>query len=223
MPPGLPAGCEWAPCVRTAANAKDVVPFLTDIIEGRGQPVSALLGFNEPEIPDQANLGVDEAVRLWREVCVPARQRWGLRLGSPGISSDLGRSGPWLDGFLGRLAEEERPDFLVCHWYGRRWADMQWFLEECWRRWGLRMWVNEFACSSMGDGETEEGEVEAFIAEAVPWLESCQVVERYAYFGNGQGKTVGEWVGRKNDFSVKEDGGADGMVLSRVGKLYTEL
>ena len=100
---------------------------------------------------------------------------------------------------------------------------MQWFLEECWRRWGLRMWVNEFACSSMGDGETGEGEVQAFIGEAVPWMESCEFVERYAYFGNGEGKTVGEWVGRKNDFSVKESGGADGRVLSRVGKLYTEL
>ena len=85
------------------------------------------------------------------------------------------------------------------------------------------MWVNEFACSSMGDGETSEGEVETFIREAVPWLEECDFVERYAYFGNGQGSTVGEWVGRKNDFSVKEDRRGGGRVLSAVGKLYTEL
>lgn len=100
---------------------------------------------------------------------------------------------------------------------------MQWFLEECWRRWGLRMWVNEFACSSMGNGETSEREVEAFIREALPWLEGCEFVERYAYFGNEQGKSVSEWVGRQNSFSVKEAGGPDERVLSMVGKLYTEL
>jgi hypothetical protein len=175
--------------VRTVANAKDVLPFLTDIISNKGQPVTALLGFNEPEIPDQANMAVEDGIRLWREVCLPARQKWGLRLGSPGISSDLARSGPWLDAFLGGLGEGERPNFLVCHWYGRRWADMRWFLEECYRRWGLRMWVNEFACSSMGsaEGEVGEEEVVAFLREALPWLDAWEGVERYAYFGNGQG------------------------------------
>lgn len=211
------------PTVRTPANAPQVVPFLTDIIENRGQHVTALLGFNEPEIPDQANMSVDEGVRLWREVCVPARERWGLRLGSPGISSDLGRSGPWMDGFLGSLGEGERPDFLVAHWYGPKWADMKSFLEECHRRWGLRLWVNEWACSSMGNGETTVEEVEAFMREAIEWMEGCEWIERYAYFGNGQGKTVGEWVGRANDFSVPKEGGPDGRELSRVGNLYTEL
>ena len=197
-----------------------MVPFLTDIVDNKHQRVTALLGFNEPEIPDQANLSVEDALRLWREVCLPARQRWGLRLGSPGMSSDLGRSGPWLDRFLGQLEEGEKPDFVVVHWYGRRWTDMRWFLEECRRRWGHALWVNEFACSAMADGETTEAEVKDFMTEAVRWLEECEFVERYAYFGNGQGGTVGSWVGPRNDFCEDMDGGRR---LTTVGKLYSDL
>lgn len=225
MPASLPPSLEWTPTVRTASNAADVLPFLTDIIgtQQRGQRVTALLGFNEPEIPDQANMSVEDGLRLWREVCVPARDRWGLRLGSPGISSDLGRSGPWMDAFLAGLGERERPDFLVCHWYGRRWEDMRWFLEECGRRWGMRMWVNEFACSSMGDGEVGEEEVVGFLREALPWLDAWEGVERYAYFGNGQAKTVGGWVGRASDFSRVKEGGVDGRELTRVARVYLGL
>ena len=83
-----------------------------------------------------------------------------------------------MDGFLGGLGEGEGPDFLTVHWYGRNFGDMRWFLEECHRRWGLKLWVNEFACSSMGQGETSEEEVVGFMREAVPWLDGCDFVER---------------------------------------------
>jgi hypothetical protein len=225
-PPGTPASIEWVPCVRSAAQAKDVIPFLDDIINNQGVRVKYLLGFNEPEISDQANMSVEEAVMLWRDVVLPAKEKFGLRLGSPGVSSDVSRSKPWLDAFFGRLGETEAGvDFLVVHWYGHNFHDMRRFLEDMRRTYRLPLWVNEFACSKMGDGEAGVEDVESFINEAVPWLDGCEWVEKYAYYGNGQGKTVGGWVGKGSDFCEEGDGceGSDGRRLTKVGDLYSSL
>jgi hypothetical protein len=80
----------------------------------------------------------------------------------------------------------------------------------------------------MGVGEASVDEVEDFLREAVPWLDRCEWVERYAYFGNAQARDVGSWVGRQSNFTElaqQPDGAADtdGRRLSRVGKLYCEL
>ena len=222
IPESVPAGMEWIPCVRTASNARDQMEgFLTDIVQNRGIKTTAVLGFNEPEIPEQANMSVDEAVQLWRDVVLPVKRKLGLRLGSPGMSSDAGRSKPWLDAFLSKLQGGSEIDFLVVHWYGPHFGDMRAFLEDMHQVYGLPLWVNEFACSSMGNGEASADEVERFIREALPWLDNCEWIERYAYFGN---KDVGTWVGRGSNFT--EEGGAaetDGKRLTRIGKLYCEL
>ncbi|KIW75581.1 hypothetical protein Z517_10323 [Fonsecaea pedrosoi CBS 271.37] len=224
VPDSVPAGVEWVPCVRTAATARDQLdPFLTDILQNRGIQTSALLGFNEPEIPDQANLPADEAARLWTDVVVPAKKKFNLRLGSPGMSSDVSRSKPWLNTFLSLLDGAHEIDFLVLHWYGPRFADMRSFLEDMHATYGLPVWVNEFACSRMGDGEARVDEVEAFIREAVPWLEACPWIERYAYFGD---QDVGTWVGRASNFTeeaTQDATATDGRRLTRVSRLYCEL
>lgn len=183
------------------------------------------MGCNEPEIPDQANLGVDEAVRLWRGSVVPAKRKFGFRLGSPGTSSDVSRSKPWLNEFFGKLSGEDEVDILVVHWYGPRWEDMRRFLEDMHATYTLPLWVNEFACSTMGNGQAKESAVEAFIKEALPWLDACPWIERYAYFGHGQGRTVGDWVGTASNFTEPSEGceATDGRRLSRIGRLYTEL
>lgn len=218
VPESLPLQVEWIPCVRTPANAKDVDPFLSDIIHNRGFKTSALLGFNEPEIPEQANMTVKQAVELWKQVVLPAKANFGFRLGSPGMSSDLGRSRPWLNSFLSQLGGHDGIDFLVVHWYGPSFNDMRAFLEDMHGVYGLPVWVNEFACTRMGNGEATVTEVEAFIRDALPWLDACPWIERYAYFGNHE---VGSWVGKASDFT--ESAGDQGSQLTSVGRLYCEL
>ncbi|WP_246262869.1 glycosyl hydrolase, partial [Arthrobacter mobilis] len=53
-----------------------------------------LLGFNEPDHRAQANMSVDEAIRLW-----PRLQQTGLRLGSPATVSV---TSPWLKDFMAK-------------------------------------------------------------------------------------------------------------------------
>jgi hypothetical protein len=232
VPESLPSvGVEWIPCVRTASNAKDVDGFLTDIIQNRGLKSEALLGFNEPEISEQANLNVANAVETWRRKVLPAKEKFGLRLGSPGMSSDVSRSKPWLSSFLAQLGDSGPThsgsgiDFVVLHWYGLHFADMQAFLEDMHTTYGLPVWINEFACSRMGQDEACADEIEAFLRQALPWLDQCEWVERYAYFGNAQGRDVGTWVGRASNFTEVAEGArdTDGRKLSRIGKLYCEL
>lgn len=218
VPDSLPAQIEWIPCVRTPANVKDVDPFLSDIIQNRGFKSSALLGFNEPEIPEQANMTVEQAIELWKQVVLPAKAKFNFRLGSPGMSSDVGRSKPWLNSFLSQLGGQDGIDFLVVHWYGPSFNDMRAFLEDMHSTYGLPVWVNEFACTRMGNGEATVQEVEAFIREALPWLDSCPWVERYAYFGNHD---VGNWVGKASNFT--ESSGGQGSQLTSVGRLYCQL
>ncbi len=69
-----------------------------------------VLGYNEPDRPDQADMTVDEALEQW-----PQLMRSGLRLGSP-ATSDGGLS--WLYSFIDRCdGLNYRVDFVAVHWY----------------------------------------------------------------------------------------------------------
>ncbi|KPI39404.1 uncharacterized protein AB675_5039 [Cyphellophora attinorum] len=208
---------EWVPCIRTAAQIPDLLPFLTDI--SRTHKITHLLGFNEPEIPEQANLSPSDAARLWRDQVLPAAKQLGLRVGSPGMCSDPARALPWLDEWFGLLGgvEGSGVEFLVLHWYGMDLGGLKDWVGRVRERYGgLRVWVNEFACCSLGGEAVGEEEVERFVRESTAWMDGEEGVERYAYFGMGQGGTVGRWVGEGSDF-VKGDG------VTKVGKGYLGL
>ena len=221
-PQNLPKEVQWVPCLRTAAQINDLEPFLTDI--KRNFEVEYLLGFNEPEISDQANLSVDEAVKLWREKVLPVKNKLGLKLGSPGMSSDPARALPWLDLFFEKLGGPKgaEVEFLVLHWYGTEIEEMKkkW-LSMMHERYGLPVWVNEWACSRMGQGRSSEEEVETFVREGCRWMDETEWLQQYSYFGLGQGRTVGEWVGEGSNF-LDKSGGEGKEVLTRVGKVYCE-
>ena len=98
-----------------------------------------LLGFNEPDHPGQANMSVEEAIRLW-----PLLQFTGLRLGSPNTTSP---TSPWLDEFMARAARAKlRIDFMTMHSYASPNAAS--FLAKVrylHEKFGRPVWVTEFA------------------------------------------------------------------------------
>lgn len=72
--------------------------------------VNHLLGFNEPDRPDQANMSVTDAISMW-----PMLSATGLRLGAPAVS-DGGRS--WIYDFISRAkAADLRVDYVPVHYY----------------------------------------------------------------------------------------------------------
>ena len=78
-----------------------------------------LLGFNEPDKMDQANMTVDEAIEKW-----PMLEEVGVPLGSPAPADP---TGDWLQEFMQKAdANDLRVDFICVHWYGE--VDAQNFL-----------------------------------------------------------------------------------------------
>ncbi len=83
-------------------------PSLDQDWKARG--ITHLLGFNEPDHRDQANMGGEDAIKAW-----PGLLATGLRLGSPATSD--GAQG-WLYKFLDKAdATGLRVDFVAVHYY----------------------------------------------------------------------------------------------------------
>ena len=174
------------------------------------------MAFNEPEIPSQANMSVAEAVALWKQYVLPAKEKFGFQLGSPGMSSDP-KGKAWLQEFLAALGGTDEIDFVVVHWYGMDMLQLASFLGEIYDTFKKPLWLTEFACTTMQtDQPATVGQVQEFMRQAIPFLDECEFVERYAYFGAM--KSVGDWVGEAN--CLHDKGGA-GLTLA--GKIYSEL
>lgn len=78
---------------------------------------TTVLGFNEPELPDQSNLSPEFAAVKWMEWIEPLRRK-GVRCGSPAISS-AGHAVGWLQDFVRRIRlQGSDVDFWCLHWYG---------------------------------------------------------------------------------------------------------
>jgi hypothetical protein len=183
-------GATWCYNWGTTPNAKECSdPYFVPMIWGGSDVAGAIqaigkagyttvLGFNEPNKSDQANLSVDSAIALWPTVI----SNPGIRVGSPAVSDD-GRS--WLESFMTQVqAKGLRVDFIAMHWYG-------WNAGSCvasqlegainWAsKWGLPIWITEFGC--MGSSNTDEQTVLSFFNNALPMLQKHPLVERYAWY-----------------------------------------
>lgn len=142
-----------------------------------------LLGFNEPDRPEQANLTPERAAVLWRQVeeRYPDRQ-----LVSPAPSD---RDIWWLARMRAAYTElygrDPRFDALACHCYRQTAAECIMLVRQfvTWaHEWGVTggVWVTEFAFIPAWTpaGTTAEREARQFVAylDAEPW------VTRYAPF-----------------------------------------
>ncbi len=145
-----------------------------------------LLGFNEPDKKDQANLTVDQAIQGW-----PGLLKTGLRLGSPAVSDGgLG----WLYEFMAKAdAAKLRVDFVAVHYYravadpgdGRLAASqMEAFLEDIHKRTRRPIWITEWnngANWTSGKDPTEKEQSRA-IEKMIEMLDKLPYVERYALY-----------------------------------------
>ncbi|CAK8994263.1 unnamed protein product [Durusdinium trenchii] len=92
----------------------EFVPIMQNAKYLQWNPASGsheLLGFNEPDHEDQANMSVAEALSLWPEV--EAKVPSNGRLGSPATAGNP-VTGSWFPEFM---AAEPHVDFVCVHWY----------------------------------------------------------------------------------------------------------
>lgn len=106
------------------------------------QNVTHLLGFNEPDRPDQANMQFQDMIDQWPEML-----KSGLRVGSPAWSNPWGGNGGNLFDFIDKCDElNYRVDFVAlhCYWGGK--SPQNWYndLKYIHERTGRPLWITEW-------------------------------------------------------------------------------
>jgi Glycosyl hydrolase catalytic core len=147
-----------------------------------------LLGFNEPDQGDPDKVSVDTALGLWPQFIAT-----GMRLGSPVMAGQADLADGWLDRFM-RGAEQKgyRVDVICVHAYIDQYepeaatGKLLDYLKAIHARYQKPIWLTEFALANYWKKipATEDEQI-AFMAKALPMLESLEFVERYAWFHLG--------------------------------------
>lgn len=168
-PAGVPAGVEFVPMAWNGAVAEHL----------KLPPGSkVLLGFNEPDRPDQANMTVDQALADW-----PLLEKPGVAIGSPAPSW---WSVDWMKQFMqAAAAQNDRVDFVCIHWYNV--PDPQFFLntlQQIHDAYHKPIWITEFAVGLFGPNQPNytPDQVASFMQAVLPQLEKLPYVQRYAWF-----------------------------------------
>lgn len=142
-----------------------------------------LLLFNEPDGANQADLSVEEAVRLAAPLSLKARY-----VVSPSAVNALGG---WFVHF--DAAAEQAGidlDYVAMHWYGG--PSVRQFLRKVdavHERYGKPIWITEFAVADWkarpGRNRYSAAQTARFLEKVLPELERRPFVARYAWMGAG--------------------------------------
>ncbi len=211
-----------------SANASTIQARVDNILSYAGAlGVDYVMGFNEPERSEQANMSVADAIALW-DVMDHQFAAAGIKLSSPQVGTDThGRA--WLDDFMTQAnALNLKVDSIGVHWYGtvsltNPAGSANGFLnliDSLHQQYGKPIWISEFAGMDWGIDDITSPDLiaanEAFLAVVVPGLESRSHVERYAW-----------WQFGRREFPPEEDPTgtrfeeADTRLIDQVGGLWT--
>ncbi len=151
--------------------------------------VKHLLGFNEPDGKEQANMTVDESLAFW-----PQLMKVNLPLGSPAC---VHADNDWMKGFMAKAAEKGyRVDFICVHWYGG--ANSQSLLDHLkliHNLYNRPIWLTEFApadwsATSPATSKVTKAMALTFMQQILPALEKMDYVERYSWFSADPGSAA---------------------------------
>lgn len=177
------AQSEFVPMVWDAAQLRDNPKALTDV---SASEATVLLGFNEPDRADQADMTVQDAAAHWPQLVAT-----GKRLGSP-APHQRGAVGPggWLPQFMDTVsASGLRVDFIAVHYYATSHdvAPFRRYLERVHRAYDKPVWVTEWAlvdADTWEDGRARYSpdDTACFFRAGAAMLDNLDFVERHAWF-----------------------------------------
>jgi hypothetical protein len=176
-----PGGCkasEFVPMIAGKAE-KQPAQVQSALSSLKAAGYRTVLGFNEPNKADQANLSVAQVLELWPSLTTDP----DVRVGSPATSAD---AKAWFEEFMTEVeARDLRVDFVAIHWYG-------WNAGSCddakelesyitWaEKFGRPIWITEFGCLNASNPSAKV--VEKFYASALEAIARHPQVERYAWY-----------------------------------------
>ncbi|KAJ5545017.1 hypothetical protein N7535_006594 [Penicillium sp. DV-2018c] len=178
----LPQGVEYVPMLW---GAKDFGGWITTIETALSSGSKYILGFNEPDMPSQANMSPGEAASFYQTHITPFSGQ--AKLISPAVTSSTttGMGLDWFESFIGSCGSCGISGLAV-HWYGNSADEFKSFVTEAMdtaSKHGLdELWITEFALNSDVNGSSDLGTTTAFLNDVIPWLDQQTGVTRYSYF-----------------------------------------
>lgn len=181
--------------------------------------IKYILGFNEPNFIDQANMTPSFAAVKWPALQAIA-ENYDLTLVSPAVNycgNCVSVGGTtyyspfdWLDDFFDACTGC-KVDHIALHWYGGG-NSITGYIEDA-RQYNKPIWVTEFAAwdNSVNNPQDQKN----YLAGTVNFLERDPQVYRYAWF-------IGRTASGPNAFPYIDLYGADGM-LTELGQLYFDI
>ena len=145
------------------------------------------LSFNEPDLDTQSNLSPAAAATGYMTYMQPIKTaNPSVRLGSPGVTNGANGMGiDWLVNFQSACSSCDI-DFVSIHWYESA-TNIQYFKDhvtEAHTRTGKNVWVTEFGATG------SDAQIQSFLEEVLPWMDSQDWIERYGYFMASDGLLV---------------------------------
>jgi hypothetical protein len=181
-----PSGCAAAGFVPMIAGKSEKTAAAVTSALGRIATAgyTTVLGFNEPNKTDQANLTVAQVVALWPQITAnPA-----VRVGSPSTSADAPGQAWFTDFMTQAAAQSFRIDFITLHWYG--WnagsCDAKAAQLESYIKWAEAIpgnkpiWLTEWGCLNLSNPDIAT--VQAFYTAALAVFAKHPRIERYAWY-----------------------------------------
>ncbi|GAA5994191.1 glycoside hydrolase family protein [Rhodotorula paludigena] len=165
-----------------------------------------ILGFNEPDLAEQAHMSPSKAAELWKSEIESFSS--SAKLVSPAVTNGVKAEDgspmgvPWLHEFIS-ACDGCTIDAVALHWYDSA-ENTDYFtayLTEAQAKLMKPIWLTEF----MGTGTPEAQK--KFLEFAVPWLEDQDWIERYAAFGCFKDNEIANFIA-SDDGSLNELGQA---------------
>ena len=133
-----------------------------------------ILGYNEPNHIEQANVTGREAAAHWPEIeSVAAGQKLVSPAASPCGGNCHGDALEWFDEFF-HHCNGCRVDYIATHIYKCNATQVMDYLKQVYDRYGKKIWLTEFACPHTHSAARQL----TFMKEVLPLLESAQYVFR---------------------------------------------
>ncbi|HEY4109155.1 MAG TPA: glycosyl hydrolase [Puia sp.] len=180
VPVPTPQNCDFVSMFWGSGNMTDANIAAIQQSKAQGQ-VKYVLGFNEPDRSDQANMTVSQALAFW-----PKLESLGLPLGSPAASWPTLQ---WFYDFMDSvIAEKKRVDFICVHMYvGTDDNSFVQTLQTVYNKYHLPIWITEFATADWNATTTATNHYTAadalgFMQRLLPKLDALPYVQRYSWF-----------------------------------------
>lgn len=200
----------WGASSVTAGNCSKVNKLYE---EGKAYYV---LGFNEPDLGEESNMNVSDALDKWEFLCEHLDGR--IKLVSPAPSYP---TRTWLEEFMeGVKVRGLRCDYVAVHMYaGIGTQNYQSVIRDVYNKYGKKVWITEFAprddnAKSNGYNSYTETRVLNQMQTLLPAYEQMNEVFRYSWFGCASETMVGLTSSRFFD--------SDGKMTS-LGEYYATL